>query len=572
MKKRNRWILSFLILVGSDYSVADNANEQHEPPILPTQVDRASQAIQQTVSVEGQIDWIPYNDALAAAQSQQYESAADLLKPLLQRNGNSNSAEQNQMYTAAWDLAKQIGIIEPSLDPLPTIRAGLARRILAENILDEIYNIKDDQDPTIIVLSSQDSRCAYCVPADKALTKFARESKRSGNRYNFLYVGSEPYKDTLKEHTKSMEAIGIKGLPMFLLIHNGEYVYAWEGFNEKQFTYLLNNIDTVKKGADRRKLVFSKQDTLLDFIHSKYNAYATRSDKFKAMSFALHQDALEMFYAYESPDQESANQSVLDQCRSNNLVVRYKMSCELYAEGNNIVSVKAIERTKNKEVQIRNDREAQAIALEKSKQKTATIKSDTKPSSNSNAAKPTQKKPKQQATINDADLKNALTKFKNSKEHFKSFASSGTDANSVFGVAVKAPTQSVANTRALEQCQQFAEALGTGLRCALNFIGDTEVQEHDDESIARQTLKVQRKAIKKSQLKSSYSKYRRLSEDKAYAISHDDSDGFVYAIAFGKRGEDKATENALAQCEDKRQQKSLERPCRLLIVNGEFQE
>jgi hypothetical protein len=571
MLKKYRWILLTSLLVSSSTILADNTNEKHEPPNARTQIDLALKSIQDATSVEGQIDWTPYNDALASAQNQQYEIAADLLKSLLQRNSNSNSDEQNRMYTAAWALAKQIGIVEPSQDPLPTVRANLARRVLPENILDEIYSIKDDQDPTIVILSSQDSRCVYCVPADKALIKFARESKRSGNRYNFLYVGSEPYIDALNEPTKSMEAMGVKGLPMYLLIHNGEYVYAWEGYNEKQFTYLLNNIDTVKTGADRRKLVFSKQDTLLDFVQTKYSAYTDSTDNFKAMAFALNQNALEVFYAYDLPNQKSANQSALNKCMSNEIVLKYNIRCELYAEGDNIVSTKALERAKNKAVQIHADSEAQAIAKEKLEQEKATGSAATK-NSNNMVAKSSQKKPKQQLTISDADLKNALSNYKNSKEHFKSFASSGTDANSAFAAAVKAPTQTVANSRALLKCQQFAEALGTPRRCTLNYIGDTEVLEYDEASIARQTLKVQRKAIKKSSLKSSYSKYRRLSEDKAYAISHDDSNGLVYAIAFGKRGEDKATEAALAQCEDKRQQKSLERPCRLLIINGEFQE
>ena len=78
--------------------------------------------------------------------------------------------------------------------------------------------------------------------------------------------------------------------------------------------------------------------------------------------------------------------------------------------------------------------------------------------------------------------------------------------------------------------------------------------------------------LKNSDLASSYTKYRKFSDDKAYAISIGDNGDWTYATAFGKRGEEQATADAMAECEINRTEKNIAEPCQLLILNGQFIE
>jgi hypothetical protein len=74
---------------------------------------------------------------------------------------------------------------------------------------------------------------------------------------------------------------------------------------------------------------------------------------------------------------------------------------------------------------------------------------------------------------------------------------------------------------------------------------------------------------RRTQFESEWSKYRELQPNKALAIAGDVQARYVLGYAHELADESSAIEQALADCEQRRADRSLDAPCRLFAVNGE---
>lgn len=513
---------------------------------------------------------LAYHSALLAILDDRVSDAVRLLSTLgVGQYGRSN----NSYYSFAWRLQRKIAITQPEYDTVPAVRDGLATRVLM-NDLPEYYLDYDPNGPPILLLfSSQDRSCEVCAAEMRAFNEFALQNKQAGSPYQIVYASAEPWRD-FYNYSSFLTGMNIGTVPTYLVTNKGEHIAKWAGSKSVSSVKLLDMQDHIMANGNMSVDVAPRSVYLLDYMHSKFKKYAKLyNGSASAMAYAINEGQSRYDTTVDQDNQATAETLVLNNCQ--NAVDKWddRIDCKLYAKGDTIVDTVALRHNKARE--LARKRITRQFAKQKSK-RILKNKADKKSASKSDSKKiPTKARNKTPSakTVSPAiaiSRAETIRQFTQIKEHYKALAFAQENEIFITGMASKEITQARANKVAIDKCNAALSVTDVGADCLLHTIGKSEVTNQSEEHILKLTSKQQKKNAKNSVFGASYKKYKKLSGDKAYAISMDDSGQWANGMAFGQRGEDKATQAALSNCEANRLSKNLPNECRVLILNTKF--
>lgn len=548
---------------------------------LQGNTELGQQALDKAYSLEDRAPWLPYNAALLAIRKNQLSDAVDLLAPIARnRTASSNAKEAERIYRAAWLTWLKIAMLKPELDPLDAIRDDLVTRVAIDELPEYLHEYDPSGPPIILNLSSHDRRCTYCVPDLPVLYKFAQYSKANGSPYHIIHASIQPWADA-KQHANMLKGLRITGAPAYNLIHNGFHLEYKSGSNLEQLKALVDNVDEVLAESKRVLKVLPRKDYQLDLVYGYFRKYKKHDPEgFKASAYVIDDNFLTVRTAYEHKTQDEADEAALSACNQTIEEANRDSACKIYARGRRIVDPEGLARNEARQNELK--RTYGKKKKNKASQNSAKSALKAKPNKNKSQSgnKPNKKlagKSNKQATSQTTQgttttAKDAIREFAKIDEHFKALALAEDEDASVSGTASGEITQSRANSRALLNCNVAKQDFDIAADCALHTIGQKEVTDNSEETIAKLTARQQKRNVKNSPLKSSHSKYRKFSTDKAFAYSADTEGNWAYGIAFGKRGIEKATTEALEKCEQQRLKKNLPDECTVLMLNSKFVE
>lgn len=513
--------------------------------------------------------WLNFNSAQLSVREKKYKQAADYVSSakFAEAHKKLSTTEYRNLYASSWDLRRKIGVIEPKTDPNPQVSKGLMTRVLYGDLIETLSKTDPEGKPIMVVVTSQDTGCGPCNKDLKVLAEFAQKSKDKGNLYDIIYVSMEPWGNISNGEHDTSRILKLKGVPHYSIIHKGNYIYGWGGSNAKANDALINQYRKVLRDGKPSQKVLPWKDHLLDLVYTDFVEMTkkTYNDHY-AMAYGI--DGKKRFKAIATThdSQAAADEAALSMCKSKASNAGSDLTCTIYSQGKTIVDPLAIARndTRRTELKVDNaDKTEQLSSANASQNNTASNNSENKLQRDAN--KSTEKNGAMPASANDA-----IREYKKIDRHFKALAFATNGSVFATGLASEALTQTIANTTALENCEDNKLQFDIGEACELHTIGSVLVEDKTVAGIEKITARQQKRNIKKSKLKTSYAKYRKFSTDKAYAISYDDQGNWVNGIAFGKRGVEKAKAQALEKCETKRESKNLPNPCQVLIVNTKF--
>lgn len=555
---------------------------------LQGNIELGQLAAAKAATLETKAPWLGYNSALLAIADNRYADAVDFLAPIARyRPTSKNATATENIYRSAWIIWLRIALLNPELDPADAIRDGLVTRVDIKELPEYLHAYDPSGPPIILNLSSHDKRCGHCVKDMPVLYKFAEYSKENGSQYNIIHISIQPWSDA-KSYKYILNSLGITGAPTYKLIHNGFHLKLSSDSKLKRPEILKNmvdNFDDVIANAKPIIKVLPRKDYQLDTIYSYIGKYKkNKSTGFRAYAYVIDDKFWASRSAYEHKTQDDADEAALKDCNEAIVEAKLKSICKIYARGKRIVDPEALARNAARKNELRRPIGKNTAKNAKTKTDNAALrakqerndqaaKSQSKKSLNNTAKNTSRKNTASQTTQGTTTTAaNAVQQFAKIEEHFKALAiAQDTDA-SVSGTASREITQSRANHKALLHCNVAKQDFDITANCLLHTIGLKEITDQSEENIQKQTARQQKKNIKYSALKSSHRKYRKFSTDKAYAYSADDEGNWAYGMAFGKRGIEKATEEALEKCEEQRLDKNLADECSVLILNSKFVE
>ena len=498
------------------------------------------QALQQTEQSKG----LFYNRALLAIRDNRLADAARFLAPYTRTDVFKAKKISHDTATGAWSLLKQIALLDPSLDPLRSVREGLVTRIDIKDVANTLETADSTSKPIIMMIGSQDENCGPCKADLPNLQEFAQASKDAGELYTIFYASVEPWRN-LSKQTILRKALNIKGVPFYNMVYKNHTVYAVPGKTDKM--PLINRYDELLRKAKFTHPIRPFSDFVFSAVHDGFKQYKDHDDDYKAMAYFLDGQHWNYFRTYGHSSQEEANKAAMEGCGSQMRYLNLSNSCVHYAAGGKLVDTETIERQrKSRDKRIKEKKEAQ-------KKKKAL------------AAKKKKNKAKKSGSA-----QGAINLFMRKANPFQALALAQNGSEFVTGEAINAITQSDANKLAIQACENAKLEIDIDEPCEVAVIGKKAVEDNSEAAIKKLMFSQQKKMAKKSPIKGSYLKYRKFSSDRAYAISSNGDDEWAYGMAFGKRSKDDAQAEALAECETARSEKGLSTPCRILLINGKF--
>ena len=120
-------------------------------------------------------------------QDKPAEAVANL-QPVLY--ATANGQEQSFLFQRIWELVKIVAIKHPEVDPMPLISEGLMVRVARNELIEEIKQRSKGDTPLMVIISSEDPNCTYCVDIGEQIDSFVRSHT---DKYNFIYTSMEPW-------------------------------------------------------------------------------------------------------------------------------------------------------------------------------------------------------------------------------------------------------------------------------------------------------------------------------------------------------------------------------------------
>ncbi len=538
---------------------------------LEGNIELGEQALAKAHALDVKHKSLAYNSALLAISDNRLRDATTLLSTL----GVGGYRGTNQSYySLAWDLQRKIAAAQPEYDTVRSVRNGLATRVLVNDLPEFYSNADPDGPPVLLHFSSQDRRCDVCAKELRAFHEFALQNKQEGSPYQIIYASVEPWRD-LYNYTQFLYGMRVNTVPTYLVTNKDEHVATWGGSKSVSSVKLLDNFDSLLANGNISVDVAPRSVYLLDYMRAKFNEYAkSYNGSGSAMAYAIDAGWSHFATTTDQDNQKAAEKIAMHNCQKAVDKWQRSVTCKLYASGDTIVDVVALEHNKAREsarervtrrfAQQKNERiakeEAERVSklvpkktVAKARDKTTTVKTDSS-----------------KIVVSRGET---IREFLKLNAHYKSLAFAQEGKNFVSGFASEEITQARANEVALDACRAaLSLAIDVGAECLLHTIGKSEVTDTSEQAIQKLTSRQQKKNANDSVIGSSYKKYKKLSGDKAYAISIDDASQWAYGMTFRKRGEDEATQAALAECETHRLSKNLSSPCRVLLFNNQFLE
>lgn len=551
---------------------------------LQGNVEQGTEALIHANSLEQKGAWLDYNAALLAISDQRYFDAVDLLTPIGVHKNLPDSPDANRIYETAWHTLNKLALTDPKLDTLATVREGLATRVDIHKLPEYMLEYDPNGPPVLLHFSSQDKHCGYCTRELPKFHDFALRNKEHGNKYHVVYLSSEPWRKLLRDRADILVSMSLAGVPSYFLAHDGAYTAQWAGTSPEIFARMLDDPESMLSNSNMFVKIEPRSVYYRDYMLSLYYAYRQeKKEGFKSMAVAIGDKFWAQSRKYGFQTQASADEAALKACQKSVNDKNEKFTCSTFARGDTLIDSAAVQlrklRASNKKKVARKakktskqrnkpkkDKKPVATPLNRSNNKS---KNDTAKAVNDNAKLVESKDTKIKSARSTAE---AIRHFAGLEEHYKALAIAQAGEAFVTGFVSKEITQYRANKKALDNCNTALQETVIGADCLLHTIGKSEVTDQSEKSIQKLTARQQKRNAKNSALAASYKKYRKYSTDKAYAISVNDNEQWAYGMAFGKRGEDKATAAALTECETKRVAKNLDNECYVLLLNSKFVE
>ena len=161
--------------------------------------------------------WLDVNKAILAIQKKEFSEAAALLKEYTAVRPGKNDYVENRVYSSAWDLLRKLSVQHPELDPVPAIRKGLIKRVLAEDYLEYVESTAKSEKPAFIHFASSDNWCKPCAASLKRIEGIAR---KHGDKFDFIHVSFEPW-NNVSYYKDVVDSAEIKGLPSREIVSKG---------------------------------------------------------------------------------------------------------------------------------------------------------------------------------------------------------------------------------------------------------------------------------------------------------------------------------------------------------------
>ena len=525
---------------------------------LQNNIEEGKQALKQAQALPEQDSWLGYNAALLAIRDNNLREAVDYLAPIAIDKRISGRDTKNVIRNS-WILLRKIGLQEPSLDPQDAVRDGLATRVDLKLLPEYLDSYDKNAKPILLIFTSQESGCTYCVSDLTEMYQAVQYNKDKGSPLHVVYSSIEPWTDA-RYYSSMLRSLGITGGPAYNIVHKGFHIHSIKQTKTRLDTLrsFIDDPETmISKGKAFAK-VLPRKDYLLDHVYAEFIKYKKiKGEGYKSMAYVLNGPHWKSKTVKEQATQKDADELALSECNKLADAAKIEKPCRIYARNNKIVDAKALARSKARRSELR-------MANKQSNKKKKAAQATAKPATRNQSAKQTT----EQGSAAAAGM--AIKQYAKNEDHFKALAIAQNADASVAGMATKMITQSRAIAKALDECETARAEFDLAADCVLHSIGKVEVTDQSQKDIDKLIARQQKRNVKNSAMGASYKKYRKFSSDKAFAYSVDAKENWVNGMAFGKRGTDKASDAAIAECEKKRVEKGLPDACVVLILNSQF--
>ena len=149
---------------------------------------------------------------------EQPSEAIKTLDPILYET--SKGRDRSFIFQQAWDQVKIVAMKYPEHDPLAIVREGLMVRVPRKNLMEEIVQRSKSKTPLVVIISSEDPRCGYCVNKGEEVGPFIRANK---DRYNFIYTSIEPWQN-ISYQEWSYQIPRVSGVPAAAVFARSQYM------------------------------------------------------------------------------------------------------------------------------------------------------------------------------------------------------------------------------------------------------------------------------------------------------------------------------------------------------------
>jgi tetratricopeptide (TPR) repeat protein len=169
--------------------------------------------------------WLDFNKALLAIKQKHYKEAARLFRKNTLHNIKQNKADpyllaRNNVYKSSWDIWKRMSLDYPQLDVMPSVRKGLMKRVLPDQLSRFLKGRKKTDKPVFVHFSSSDDFCQPCLKSNQSMEKLAQELKEY---YDFVLVSFESW-NLVKYYENLVKPEKIRALPAQAVFHGTRLV------------------------------------------------------------------------------------------------------------------------------------------------------------------------------------------------------------------------------------------------------------------------------------------------------------------------------------------------------------
>lgn len=243
-------------------------------------------------------------------------------------NSSFRGPDQMYMFQLGWDQLKNLVIKHPEVDPLQLVRDGLVKRVAGSELLEEIKQRSKSDKPLMIIVTSEDPHCTYCLNNAADIDPFVRNNK---DRYNFIYTSVEPWVN-IKYQKWALVIPRISGLPKAVLFARSQFmITANLPVDEKQSAWHEENYP-VLLSADPGVLNYKAREINAELSIARRHWLEVKGKVAAFAGVSTEDDFAWGASSVNGATQEEVNQRAMDLCKKYAGEKGIEKPCELYVE------------------------------------------------------------------------------------------------------------------------------------------------------------------------------------------------------------------------------------------------
>jgi len=169
--------------------------------------------------------WLDFNKALLAIQQKNYKEATKIFRKNTLHNIKQNKSDpyliaRNRIYKSSWDIWKRLSLDHPRLDAMASVRKGLIKRLLPEQLPGFIRKRKNTDKAIFVHFSSSDDFCQPCLKSNQTTEKLAQQLKKY---YDFILVSFESW-NLVRNYPSLFESEKLGSLPSTAIFRDTKVV------------------------------------------------------------------------------------------------------------------------------------------------------------------------------------------------------------------------------------------------------------------------------------------------------------------------------------------------------------